>query len=64
MSATKKIGPPPRLIRDIWEPIERRVCHDPEHEPPRHQVFEPGMYRHKCPSCGRVIEFVVVGPVW
>lgn len=34
-------------------------CVHPEHNPPTHQVFEPGVYRHTCPACGRVQVFTV-----
>jgi len=55
---------PTRKIRDLplehwytpWPP-----CQHPEHNPPSHMVFEPGVYEHTCPGCGRQLEFVVHG---
>lgn len=38
---------PTRKIADIPE-----ACRHPEHNPPSHQVFEPGVYEHVCPACG------------
>ena len=45
--------------RKIAELPYRDVCRDPEHNPPTHWVPEPGIYEHKCPSCGRTITFAV-----
>lgn len=39
-------------------------CKHPEHNPPGMMVFEPGRYRHTCPSCGRAIVFTVQRPYW
>ena len=41
----------------IAEP--KPVCLSPEHNPPTHMVFEPGIYRHICPNCGESQEFTV-----
>jgi hypothetical protein len=35
------------------------LCTDPDHEPSRHIVLEPGMYEHTCPRCARVTLFEV-----
>jgi len=45
-----------RKIRDIKPP-----CLHPEHEPPKHMVFEPGEYEHTCPQCGKKTTFIVGG---
>jgi hypothetical protein len=36
-------------------------CRHPEHLPPMHQVFEPGIYEHECPACHKKTTFVVNG---
>lgn len=36
-------------------------CYDMSHEPPKHMALAPGSYRHTCPSCKRVVDFVVRG---
>jgi hypothetical protein len=41
-------------IGEVLEP-----CQDPEHRPPGHRVFEPGIYEHTCPKCGEKTVFVV-----
>lgn len=46
---TKRIGDPPG----------RKVCLHPEHNPPTMVVWEPGIYEHTCPGCGRKVQFVV-----
>ena len=38
-----------------------QVCFDQEHNPPMHMVYEPGTYRHTCPTCGNVKVFTVAG---
>lgn len=48
MSPTEKIG-------ELWP----RPCQDPDHKPPSHMVYEPGTYKHTCPSCGFVSIFHV-----
>lgn len=45
---------PTRKIRDIKPP-----CNHPDHKPPMHMVFKPGVYEHICPACGEVITFTV-----
>ena len=27
-------------------------CSSPEHNPPAHMVYRPGVYEHVCPKCG------------
>lgn len=34
-------------------------CMNKEHEPPASQYFEPGIYEHTCPACGKITRFVV-----
>lgn len=34
-------------------------CRRPEHEPPMHMVYEPGIYEHECPGCGSKTMFTV-----
>ncbi len=34
-------------------------CAAPDHHPPSHQVFEPGVYEHVCGVCGRKTTFNV-----
>ena len=48
--ATKKIG-------EIEKP-----CFHPEHNPPSMMVYEPGVYEHVCPACGRRQVFRVTRP--
>lgn len=44
---------PTKKIKDI------RPCTHPEHSPPMHMVYSPGVYEHTCPACGRVVTFTV-----
>lgn len=37
------------------------LCTHPDHNPPMHQVFEPGIYEHECPSCHEKTKFIVQG---
>lgn len=53
-SGTRKIAEPPRPCLDPLKP-----CLDPQHDPASHCVFEPGLYEHICPSCGRRMTFSV-----
>jgi hypothetical protein len=48
-----------RKIADL--PVEKR-CRDPEHDPPKYFVFQPGVYEHECPTCKHVHTFVVRPP--
>jgi hypothetical protein len=34
-------------------------CQDKEHNPPMYQYFEPGVYEHECPTCGKKKIFTV-----
>ncbi len=45
---------PTEKIADIEMP-----CLDPDHNVPGMCCFEPGTYKHTCPSCGNVIVFTV-----
>lgn len=47
--------------RRIDEPPHPVTCYDPEHSPPSHRVFQPGLYEHECPSCGKTTIFRVIG---
>ncbi len=51
---TRKIEEP-----EIWK--SKPLCRDRGHEVPSHQVFEPGLYEHVCPSCGEKKVFRVDG---
>ncbi len=46
----------------MWK--DEGFCSHPEHEPPMHIVLENGKYRHTCPGCGKVKEFVVRNPIF
>lgn len=50
--STKKIGELPKSCGAV-------CCRDREHNPPSMQVFEPGVYEHTCPGCGKKQTFVV-----
>jgi hypothetical protein len=41
----------------ITEP--EKICHDSEHEPPNMMVWQPGTYKHTCPTCGKITVFTV-----
>ena len=59
--------PATRKIRDLdGEPgwPGGTPCKNPNHNPPMHQVFSPGVYEHICPGCGARKEFTVRRPVW
>lgn len=45
-----------RKIKDIKPP-----CLNPEHNPPSHYNYEPGVYEYICPGCGQRTEFSVPG---
>lgn len=34
-------------------------CFNPCHNPPGMIVLQPGVYKHTCPSCGKVVIFTV-----
>lgn len=44
--------------KKIAEPLPL-PCNHPEHYPPSHRVFSPGVYEHTCPRCGHVVVFNV-----
>lgn len=48
---------PTRKIGEVDN--EKMRCRDPEHNPPTHIVYEPGIWEHECPRCGRKVRFVV-----
>lgn len=55
---------PTKKIADLEDPTKiwsRKIplCEDPEHNPPTHMVFEPGVYEHTCPRCGAKRTFTV-----
>jgi len=58
---TERLPDEPEDQRKYSMPIG---CAHPEHNPPSMMVFEPGRYRHTCPSCGRAIVFTVQRPYW
>lgn len=35
------------------------TCLHPEHGPPSMRVFDPGVYEHTCPACGKKTVFTV-----
>ena len=43
-----------RKIADATPP-----CTHPEHNPPSHMVYSPGVYEYTCPACGQVVIFTV-----
>jgi len=51
MSPTKKIDDAPI------------PCVHPEHNPPSHMVYDPGVWEHTCPGCGKKITFTVARTV-
>ncbi len=52
---------PTKKIREL-EDHER--CIHPEHNPPMHQYFPPGVYEHTCPECGHRQGFTVRNVKW
>lgn len=50
---TKKISDLPRDM----------TCRDPSHKAPTMMVYEPGVYRHTCPSCGASYTFTIAPPM-
>lgn len=34
-------------------------CRHPEHNPPTHRLFSPGIYMHTCPWCGHTQKFII-----
>lgn len=47
-----------RKIKD-WEEV--KPCKHPEHNPPAHMVYSPGVYEYTCPGCGDTITFTIAG---
>lgn len=47
--------------RRIGDLPERSVCQNREHNHPSMMVFQPGLYEHTCPGCGRSSRFRVDG---
>jgi len=45
--------------RKIANMDAKRVCLHQDHNPPSHQVFQPGVYEHTCSGCGNKIVFTV-----
>lgn len=50
---------PTRKISD--EKSEHKPCFSPDHNPPSHRVFSPGLYEHECSACGKKTVFRVQG---
>lgn len=48
---------PTRRIGDLEEP-----CRHPQHDPPGHMVWKPGVYQHVCPGCRAQQTFTVTRP--
>lgn len=55
---TRKIGDLPKLPDGRHKPPEK-PCFHPEHNPPSMKVYQPGVYEHECPACGRKLTFTV-----
>jgi hypothetical protein len=49
-------GPSTKKIGDVPHP-----CSHPEHNPPSHMVYKPGVYEHTCPGYGKKTVFTVPG---
>ena len=45
--------------RKISDLPKTDYCRDTEHEPPKFMVYEPGVWEHICPTCGKRTEFIV-----
>lgn len=41
-------------MKKVGEVIYRRDCRHPEHRAPQMISLLPGIYEHRCPSCGGV----------
>jgi hypothetical protein len=53
---------PTKKITDTqWINNKQRQCRDPDHNPPNHMVYEPGVYEHICPACGQKQTFHIEG---
>lgn len=48
-SGTHKIGDLPKI----------KECRNPEHEPAKMRLYEPGIYEHICPGCGSKQNFII-----
>lgn len=48
---------PTRKISDDASAWVKPPCPDREHNPPTMRVFEPGLYEHTCPTCGKTQKF-------
>jgi hypothetical protein len=49
---------PTRKIADLPKP-----CRHPDHDPPKHMVFDDGVYEHTCAGCGQTQRFEVSRPM-
>lgn len=51
-----------RKISDVdrWM---KGMCADPQHKPPQMISLPPGIYEHVCPTCGKSVQFRILGPV-
>ena len=47
---------PTKKIADL---PDSKNCMSEDHKPPMHQYFEPGIYEHTCPKCGKKTQFIV-----
>ena len=52
---------PTRKIKDI---DQKQICLSTEHYPPQHMVYDPGIWEHVCPSCGKKSTFTVTGVIF
>jgi len=48
-----------KATRKIADLPEEKICRHPEHNPPNHMAYEPGIYEHTCPGCGATGQFTV-----
>ena len=55
MPTRKLVDPHPPMYADS---LSSR-CYDPDHEPARLVVREPGLYSHECPTCDYRVVFRV-----
>jgi len=47
---------PTKKIADL---PKSSTCTHKDHDPPMYQHFEPGIYEHTCPSCGKTTRFTI-----
>jgi hypothetical protein len=55
---------PTRKILDHPFKMLLKPCNHPEHDPPKHMVFENGLWEHECPACHTKQFFTVNKPTF